>query len=210
MDTQIVKKYVERFTTPHSPVLQQLTRETFLKVLMPQQISSPYQGQLLTMITRMICPMRVLEVGTFTGYTAICFANGLPEGGIVHTIEMNEEQEDLIRKYINLADVAEKIQLHIGNALEIIPQLDEAFDLVFIDATKKEYEQYYELIFSKVKKGGFILADNAFRNAKVFQEKHDKKTAAIHAFNQKIQSDDRVENILLPIDDGIMIAHKIL
>lgn len=209
MDIQTVNHYIQQFTTPDDAILQQLTRETFLKILMPQQISSPYQGRLLTMLTKMLRPLRILEIGTFTGYTAICFANGLPQGGKIHTIEMNEENEDLIRKYLKLANVENKVELHIGNALEIIPKLEDEFDLVFIDATKKEYEQYYELIFSKVKAGGFILADNAFRNAKVFQDKHDKKTAAIHAFNQMIQADDRVENILLPIDDGIMIAHKI-
>jgi predicted O-methyltransferase YrrM len=209
MDIQTVNNYIQKFTTPDDEILQQLTRETFLKVLMPQQISSPYQGRLLTMLTKMLRPSRILEIGTFTGYTAICFAYGLPQDGKVHTIEMNEENEDLIRKYLKLAHVEDSVELHIGNALEIIPQLEDEFDLVFIDATKKEYKQYYELIFSKVKTGGFILADNAFRNAKVFQEKHDKKTAAIHAFNQMIQADDRVENILLPIDDGIMIAYKI-
>jgi caffeoyl-CoA O-methyltransferase len=207
---QTLLSYLQRFSTPQTDVLHALTRETHLKVNLPQMITEPYAGRFLTMITHMIQPQRILEIGTFTGYTAICFAMGLPENGVLHTIEINEEQEDRIRKFLALAKVDRQVQLHIGDARKIIPTLDEVFDLVFIDATKLQYDEYYELVFSKIRKGGFILSDNVLWYGKVLNEHGDKKTAAIHAYNEKIHADPRVENILLPIGDGIMIARKIL
>lgn len=204
-----IQEYVEEMTTPETDILYNLKRETYLKVLSPQMISGHYQGRLLTMITQMIRPKRVLEVGTFTGYTAICFGMGLPEDGQVHTIEINEERENIIRKHLEKAELEEKVILYIGDAKEIIPTIDEMFDLVFIDASKMEYDTYFDLIFEKVREGGFILTDNVLWYGKVLEEKKDKKTAAIHAFNSRIQEDERVENILLPMMDGIMIARKI-
>lgn len=201
--------YLEQHSTPEADVLYQLNRETHLKVCLPQMITGKYAGRFLTMITQMIQPKRVLEIGTFTGYTAICFGSALPEGGVLHTIELNEEQEDRIRKFLVLAKIEDKVQLHIGDARQIIPTFEEQFDLVFIDATKLQYDEYYELVFSKVRKGGFILSDNVLWYGKVLNEKKDKTTAAIHAYNQRINNDDRVENILIPIGDGIMIARKI-
>ncbi len=208
-NAEAIQEYVEGMTTPETDILYNLKRETYLKVLSPQMISGHYQGRLLTMITQMIRPKRVLEVGTFTGYTAICFGMGLPEDGQVHTIEINEERENIIRKHLEKAELEEKVILYIGDAKEIIPTIDEMFDLVFIDASKMEYDTYFDLIFEKVRQGGFILTDNVLWYGKVLEEKKDKKTAAIHAFNSRIQEDERVENILLPMMDGIMIARKI-
>ncbi|MGB0861267.1 MAG: O-methyltransferase [Saprospiraceae bacterium] len=208
-NAEAIQEYVEGMTTPETDILYNLKRETYLKVLSPQMISGHYQGRLLTMITQMIRPKRVLEVGTFTGYTAICFGMGLPEDGQVHTIEINEERENIIRKHLEKAELEEKVILYIGDAKEIIPTIDEMFDLVFIDASKMEYDTYFDLIFEKVREGGFILTDNVLWYGKVLEEKKDKKTAAIHAFNSRIQEDERVENILLPMMDGIMIARKI-
>lgn len=208
-NAQKVQEYVEGMTTPETDVLYQLKRETFLKAPSPQMVSGHYQGRLLTMITQMIRPKRVLEVGTFTGYTAICFGMGLPEDGQVHTIEVNEERETIIRKYLEKAEMQDKVTLYIGDAKEVIPTIDEMFDLVFIDASKMEYDTYFDLIFEKVRPGGFIMSDNVLWYGKVLEEKKDKKTAAIHDFNVRIQEDERVENILLPMMDGIMIARKI-
>jgi caffeoyl-CoA O-methyltransferase len=208
-NAQKVQEYVEGMTTPETDVLYQLKRETFLKAPSPQMVSGHYQGRLLTMITQMIRPKRVLEVGTFTGYTAICFGMGLPEDGQVHTIEVNEERETIIRKYLEKAEMQDKVTLYIGDAKEVIPTIDEMFDLVFIDASKMEYDTYFDLIFEKVRSGGFIMSDNVLWYGKVLEEKKDKKTAAIHDFNVRIQEDERVENILLPMMDGIMIARKI-
>lgn len=208
MQDKKLSDYLEKHTTSPSEVLYHLNRETHLTVNIPKMISGAYQGRLLTMLTQMIQPKRVLEIGTFTGYTAICFAYGLPEGGLVHTIEINEELAPIISKYLNLAKVADKVKLHIGDALDVIPTLDEQFDLVFIDARKLDYDAYFELVFAKVRKGGFILSDNVLWEGKVLEESQDKRTATIHAYNQKIQADQRVENILLPIRDGIMIARK--
>jgi caffeoyl-CoA O-methyltransferase len=208
-NAQKVQEYVEGMTTPETDVLYKLKRETFLKAPSPQMVSGHYQGRLLTMITQMIRPKRVLEVGTFTGYTAICFGMGLPEDGQVHTIEVNEERETIIRKYLEKAGMQDKVMLYIGDAKEVIPTIDEMFDLVFIDASKMEYDTYFDLIFEKVQPGGFIMSDNVLWYGKVLEEKKDKKTAAIHDFNARIQEDKRVENILLPMMDGIMIARKI-
>ena len=204
-----LQSYLEEVSTPESDVLYHLNRETRLKVCLPQMITGKYAGRFLTMITQMIQPKRVLEIGTFTGYTAICFGAALPEDGILHTIEINEEQEDRIRKFLALAKIEDKVKLHIGDAREIIPAIDDLFDLVFIDATKLQYDEYYELVFSKVRKGGYILSDNVLWYGKVLNEKKDKTTAAIDVYNQRINADDRVENILVPIGDGIMIARKI-
>ena len=207
-----LNQYVESHTTPETDVLYQLNRATHLQTTAPQMISGHFQGRLLTMLTQMIRPNRVLEIGTFTGYTAICFAMGLPEHGQVHTIEINEELEEMIHEYLDLAKVSHQVTLHMGDAKTIIPTIEEQFDLVFIDASKMEYDTYYELVFSKVVKGGFILSDNVLWDGKVAQPNHlhNKKTASIHAYNQKIQNDPRVENLLLPIRDGIMIARKIV
>lgn len=201
--------YCEAHTTPPSDVLYQLERETHLKTLSPQMISGPLQGQLLRFISLIAQPKRILEIGTFTGYAAICLAQGLPEEGMLHTIEANKELEYLIRSYIQRAGLEQKIQLHIGDAKAILPTLDEHFDLVFLDAGKQDYALYYDLVIEKINLGGLLLADNVLWSGKVVQPKKDTDTQILDAFNKKVQADERVENLILPIRDGLLIARKL-
>lgn len=202
-------EYTEAHTSPPSLLLQQLYRETNLKIVRPRNISGNLQGTFLRMLSYMIRPQKILEVGTYTGYAAICLAEGLQENGMLHTIEINEELEDIQRKYFEAAGLQDKIQIHIGNALEIIPTLKEEFDLVFIDADKANYPQYFELIIEKVRKGGFIIADNVLWNGKVLDKAaKDKYTMGVKTFNELIQADDRVENVLLTVKDGMMLVRK--
>jgi predicted O-methyltransferase YrrM len=205
-----LSQYAESHTTPETEVLQQLNRETHAKILMPRMLSGHLQGQFLSMISHMVKPKAVLEIGTYTGYSAICLAAGLQDGGVLHTIDINEELEEMVTAFISKAGLQNKIKNHIGNALKIIPTLKETFDLVFIDADKINYSNYYNLVFDKVRTGGFIMADNVLWSGKVLDEKKDKDTQAIHDYNSKLQNDPRVENVLLPIRDGIMIARKIV
>ncbi len=206
-----LENYITDHTSAESELLQKLNRETHVKILFPRMLSGHLQGKILEMVSWMIRPERVLEIGTYTGYSAICLASGLKEQGLVHTIEINPELEDFIVKYIEKAELSDKVRLHIGNALDIIPDLDETFDLVFIDADKENYMNYYNLVFDKVRKGGFILADNALWDGKVVDNKKraDKETGGIIKFNDFVQNDSRVENVLLPVRDGIMIVRKI-
>lgn len=204
-----VSAYCLRHTTPLDALLNDLERETYLKVLKPNMLSGPLQGQLLRFLTQMIQPKRALEIGTFTGYSSICLASGMPENSVLHTIEINEELEYLIQKYVHLANLEHKIRLHLGDALKVIPTLEENFDLVFIDATKNQYEAYYELVMDKLNLGGYLLIDNVLWKGKVWSEKMDDQTRVIHHFNEKVQQDTRVENILLPVRDGLMLAKKV-
>lgn len=206
---QEIENYAAKFSSKEDAVLEALNRETHLKVMMPRMLSGHIQGNFLKMMSYMVRPKRILEIGTYTGYSAICLSKGLSKDGHLHTIDINEELEDMVRRYFKEAKVEKQISYHLGNALDIIPTIDETFDLVFIDADKINYSNYYDLVFKKVKVGGFIIADNVLWSGKVCQEKHDKDTAAIHAYNQKINEDERVENYLVPIRDGLMVARKI-
>jgi caffeoyl-CoA O-methyltransferase len=203
--------YAETFTTEESPILKKLNRDTHVNILFPRMLSGKLQGTLLKMISNMVSPERILEIGTFTGYSAICLAEGLSANGILHTIEINPELEDMQLKYFGEAGLTDKIKLHIGNALEIIPALNEIFDIVFIDADKENYLNYYNLVFNKVRKGGFILADNVLWDGKVLEvpARADTETKALQEFNQFVQNDNHVENLLLPFRDGISIIRKI-
>ncbi len=201
--------YCAQHATPPSAILYQLERETHLKTLAPQMLSGPLQGRLLSFLSKMLRPRRVLEVGTFTGYAAICMAEGLPDDGRLHTIEVNPELEYLIRKYIKKADLEECIKVHIGDAQVIIPTLEEQFDLVFLDAGKRDYEQHYDLVIEKVNPGGLILADNVLWSAKVVQSEYDEDTRKMDAFNKKVLADERVENLTLPVRDGLLLARKL-
>ena len=203
-----LEKYACAHTRPQIDVLKRLERETFAKVLMPRMLSGHIQGELLRMISCMIKPERILEIGTYTGYSAICLSDGLIENGKLVSIDINEELESFVRKFFREAGVENKIDYIIGNAIEIIPQLNEVFDLVFIDADKINYDKYFELVISKTRKGGFILADNVLWSGKVLDEKKDKDTEALHQFNKKVSQDERVESLLLPVRDGIMILRK--
>jgi predicted O-methyltransferase YrrM len=205
---EALEQYVEQHTTGETDVLQQLNRETNAKVMMPRMISGHLQGRFLAMMSKMIKPKDILEIGTYTGYSGICLAEGLQEGGTMHTIDINEELEDLVRGYFDKAGISHKVQYHIGNALEIIPTLEGPFDLVFIDADKINYANYFDQVIDKVAIGGYILTDNVLWSGKVLDTKQDKDTAAIVAFNKKIMDNPRVETVMVPIRDGILIARK--
>jgi caffeoyl-CoA O-methyltransferase len=201
--------YAEKFTTSEPAYLQELYRETHLKTMYPRMLSGHLQGRFLKMISLMIHPQRILEIGTFTGYSAICLAQGLSSDGLLHTIDSNEEPVAIGRKYFEKAGLKDKIVTHIGNATEIIPDIDETFDLVFIDADKENYLKYYQQVFDKVKPGGIILADNAFWDGKVLDKlTADHETKGIIAFNRFVHEDERVEHLLLTIRDGLMMIRK--
>jgi len=201
--------YIEGHTAEENSILKKINRETNAKVLMPRMLSGHLQGRFLSLISHMIRPELILEVGTYTGYSALCMAEGLAEGGKLYTIDVNEELESMVKGFVKEAKLEDKIIPLVGNALQIIPTLDFTFDLVFIDADKINYLKYYQLILDKVRKGGFIIADNVLWSGKVVTaDKIDKDTKAIMEFNDFVHQDERVENVLLPIRDGLMILRK--
>lgn len=206
-----INQYAEDYTTPETPALAALNRETHIKVELPNMLSGHLQGGVLQMISCMIKPKRILEIGTFTGYSAICLAKGLANEGFLHTIDINEELQDMCFRYFCEAGLDKKIIQHIGKAAEIIPALNEQFDLVFIDADKQNYSLYYDMVFDKVPVGGFILADNVLYDGEVVlpSGQQSKNARAIHSFNEKVRADKRVEHVLLPVRDGIMIVRKL-
>jgi caffeoyl-CoA O-methyltransferase len=204
-----IDDYCEAHTMPDSEILHALVRDTHLKTLAPRMLSGHLQGRFLSLISKLMRPKRVLEIGTFTGYSALCFTEGLADDGILYALEANDELAYLIEKNIKKSGFQEKIVLKIGNALEIIPTLDEVFDLVFIDAGKRDYPAYYDLVIDKVRSGGLIMADNILWSGKVVEDKKDIDTQILDGFNKKIMNDPRVENVLLPLRDGIMMAYKI-
>lgn len=206
-----IEAYCEAHTTAESDLLHRLYRETHLQTLNPRMASGQLQGEFLSLISRMIRPRRILEIGTFTGYSAICLAEGLADDGLLHTVEINEEYEERIRRYFAESPDSRKIRLHIGDAKEIVPSLADRWDFVFIDAEKTDYEEYFDLVFPQIREQGFLLIDNTLWNRKVVQEVrgNDKDTQAIMAFNDKIQQDPRVRNLLLPFRDGIMMIQKL-
>ena len=203
-----IEKYIEAHTTDESDVLQQLNRKTQTDVLMPQMLSGKVQGQFLKFISQMVQPERVLEIGTFTGYAAICLAEGLTENGKLFTIDINEELEAIVKTHVEKAGLQNKIIQIIGNAAQEIEQLNETFDLVFIDADKQNYGLYFDLVIDKVRTGGIILADNVLWSGKIIDEQKDKDTKKLAEFNDKVQQDNRVENVIVSIRDGIMMIRK--
>ncbi len=205
-----IEAYALGHSQPESEVLKRLNRDTHANILMPRMLSGHLQGNLLSMLSKMIQPKQILEIGTYTGYSGICLAQGLLENGKLHTIDINAELEKMVREFFNKAELSNKINYYIGNALDIIPTINETFDLVFIDADKKNYSTYYDLIFDKVRNGGYIIADNVLWSGKILgsPEKMDTDTKAIDAFNKKIHVDLRVEHMLLPVRDGLMIVRK--
>ena len=204
-----LQDYIEKHTSPESDLLRKIERDTKANVLMPRMLSGHIQGRLLSMISKMIRPGLILEIGTYTGYSAICLAEGLRPGGKLITIDINEELESKVRGYFDEAHLTESIDYRIGNAVEVIPALSGPFDLVFIDADKKNNSTYFDFVIDKVPVGGFILADNVLWSGKVVDSDPDKDTKSIISFNDKVQSDPRVENVLLPLRDGITIMQKI-
>jgi predicted O-methyltransferase YrrM len=204
-----INDYAEKHSSPESTVLQELNRETFAKVLMPRMLSGHLQGRLLSMFSRMIQPKQILEIGTYTGYSAICMAEGLSEGGMLYTIDVNDELASLVTNYIEKAGMQKQIKPYVGDAVKIIPSLQGPFDLVFIDADKINYSLYYNLTFDKVRKGGFIIADNVLWSGHVLDpSKADKDTRALIAFNEKVLRDNRVEKVMAPVRDGLLIIQK--
>jgi predicted O-methyltransferase YrrM len=204
--------YCEAHTSGEDSLLKKITRETQAKVLMPRMLSGHLQGKMLELFTKMIQPQTILEIGTYTGYSGVCLARGLKKGGKLITLDINDELETMVRGFFEESGLADQIDYRLGNALEIIPTLKGPFDLVFIDADKFNNATYFDLIIDKVRPGGIILADNVLWSGKVLVaegQKIDKDTKAILDFNDKIQNDPRVENVLLPIRDGIMMARKI-
>jgi caffeoyl-CoA O-methyltransferase len=205
-----LEAYAEAHTTPETEILYRLNRETHIKMRMPNMLSGHLQGAFLKMISQLVRPTQILEIGTFTGYSAICLAQGMESGGILHTIDNNPEMEDFARRYILEAGLEKNINIHTGEALEIIPELEGPFDLVFIDADKDNYINYYNIIIEKVSGGGLIIADNALWYGKVLNTDAltDRETAGIVAFNEYVLQDKRVENVLLPVRDGLMMIRK--
>ena len=204
-----IEAYCERHTSAPGLVLQELERKTYLTTLAPHMVSGHLQGRLLSMISHLLRPSSILEIGTFTGYSAICLAEGLSPGGKLHTIEVNPEFQTLSRHYAEAAGFADRINFYIGDAVELIPTFDFTFDLVFIDAAKISYQQYFDLIIDKMEIGGVILADNLLWSGKVVTEASDQDTNAIRSFAENMHNDVRLENILLPVRDGLMICRKI-
>lgn len=205
-----VEAFAEKYTSPEKGLLQRLNRETHLKVEQPHMLSGHLQGQFLSMVSHMIRPDRILELGTYTGYSAICLAQGLREGGLLHTIDINEEREEMCLRYFEEAGLSQRIKMHIGKAADIIPEMDTVFDLVFIDADKAGYERYYDLVWEKIRPGGFILADNVLYHGETLLE-HSKQSnnarAMVH-FCEKVMADGRAEQLLLTIRDGLLIIRK--
>ncbi len=201
-------RFVDAHTKTASTVLNELQRETFARIYMPQMISGNLQGRFLSMISKLVKPKNILEIGTFTGYSAICLSEGLQNDGTLYTIDVNEELQTIAQKYFDKAGLKDQIKYLIGNAVEIIPQLNVKFDLVFIDADKENYSAYYDLIFDKLNSGGIILADNVLWSGKVLEEKKDVETKSLVEFSDKVQRDERVENLLITIRDGVMMIRK--
>ena len=202
--------YVIAHSEDEPELLQQLTRETYQKILQPIMLSGPYQGRILSMISKLAHPKAILELGTFTGYATLCLAEGLQDSGVIHTIDINEELVDFQRKYFEASKYGSQIHQHLGNALDIIPSFDITFDLVFIDADKPNYVNYFNLIVDKMNSGGIIISDNVLWHGKVLESVNDKDSATrtLLEYNTLLKEDPRVETVLLPIRDGLTISRK--
>lgn len=205
-----IEAYSERFTEPEPALLAELNRFTNAKVLMPRMLAGHLQGRVLAMLSHMIRPKKVVEIGTYTGYSALCWAEGLAEGGMVHTIEVNDELENKIRSFFNQSEHKDSIHLHIGPALDVLKDIEGPIDIVYIDADKENYSNYFDAAIDKVRPGGYIIADNVLWSGKVVMKKEDmdEETRALHHYSHKVHNDPRVQNVLLPIRDGLLIARK--
>lgn len=203
-----LENYLINSSEDEPALLAELSRETHLKVVRPRMITGHFQGRVLSLLSKIIAPKNILEIGTYTGYSALCLAEGLQKDGQLHTIEVNEELHDMQRRYFDRSDYASQIIQHTGDALDIIPKLDLTFDLIFIDAFKVEYDAYFETAIQKTKPGSVILSDNVLWSGKVVEplEPSDKATASLLAYNEKLKNDPRVETVLLPIRDGLTLC----
>jgi caffeoyl-CoA O-methyltransferase len=206
-----IDAYAESFTREEGEVLAALNRETWAKVLTPRMLSGHLQGQVLRMFSLMARPRHILEIGTYTGYSALCLADGLQQGGQLYTIDINEELHDMVMRYVRMAGKELQITAIVGNAIEVIPTLDVMFDMVFIDADKENYSNYYDIVIGKMEPGALIIADNVLWSGKVVlpDSELDKETIALKDFARKLKSDPRVETVLLPIRDGLLVARKV-
>ena len=204
----LLENYIQNHSQEEPKLLQQLTRETHLKVVRPRMLTGHFQGRVLSMLSKIIRPKNILEIGTYTGYSALCLAEGLQKEGQLHTIDINEELQAIQRTYFEKSDYRNQIVQHVGDAKKIIPDLEFTFDLVFIDAEKKEYDDYFELALTKTKSGSIILSDNVLWSGKVVEplEKKDKTTPILLDYNRKLKEDKRVETVLLPIRDGLTLS----
>ena len=202
--------YVVNHSEDEPKLLQELTRETYQKILQPRMLSGHYQGRVLSMISKLVNPKNILEIGTYTGYSALCLAEGLHENGELHTIDINEELFNFQRKYFDKSRFGKHIFQHLGNALEIIPKLNKTFDLIFIDADKENYPAYLNIIFDKLNTGGIILSDNVLWSGKVIEpvKTDDTSTLALIKYNTLLKNDDRLETVVIPIRDGLTISRK--
>jgi len=204
--------YVVSHSENEPELLQELNRETYQKILQPRMLSGHYQGRILSMISKLVNPKNILEIGTYTGYSALCLAEGMQSNGVLHTIDVNEELVDFQRKYFDKSGYGKQIHQYLGNALEIIPKLDTTFDLVFIDADKENYSNYFNVIIDKLNTGGIIISDNVLWSGKVLEttfKKYDTSTPALIEYNALLKKDKRIETVVLPIRDGLTISRKI-
>ena len=210
---EFLDKQIEDYISAHSDkepqILADLNRETWAKVLMPRMLSGHIQGRVLSLFSNLLKPLNIIEIGTYTGYSALCLAEGMKKDGELHTIEINEEHALIADKYFKKSKFSKNIKQHIGNAVEIIPKIDKKFQLAFIDADKENYSNYFDLIIEKIDINGIIIADNVLWSGKVIQENMDDETKALDNYNKKVLNDSRVENILLSVRDGLMICRKI-
>ncbi|WP_282134349.1 O-methyltransferase [Seonamhaeicola maritimus] len=207
---ETLDNYVVAHSEDEPKLLQQLTRETYQKILQPRMLSGHYQGRVLSIISKLVNPKNVLEIGTYTGYSALCLVEGMQTSGQLHTIDINEELVDFQRKYFDKSAYGNQIIQHLGNALEIIPKLDKTFDLIFIDADKENYPNYFKVIIDKLKPGGIILSDNVLWSGKVLEDlkPDDMDTKALIEYNKLLKDDPRIETVILPIRDGLTISRK--
>ena len=209
MIEQTLQDYIDRFSGKQPAYLDELERETYQKTVLPQMISGKYQGRLLALFSKLTAPAQILEIGTFTGFSALCLAEGLQPGGRLHTIDINDEFIPLQNKYFEKSPYRSQIIQHIGNALELIPQFEQSFDLIFLDADKRHYPRYFELVLPRLKKGGLLIADNVLWYGKVAQpEITDPETSALRKYNEILADNPQMEVIVLPVRDGISVARK--
>jgi caffeoyl-CoA O-methyltransferase len=204
-----LEAYVAKHSEQEPDLLQKLARETNLKVLQPRMLSGAYQGRLLALLSKLTSPKRILEIGTYTGYSALCLAEGLQTDGQIDTIDKDEELTDMQRRYFDASGFGKNIIQHLGNAAEIIPTLKGTFDFVFIDADKEQYPLYFDLIVDRVHSGGLIIADNVLWSGKVMERAVDEATKSLQVFNKKVAKDSRVETVILPVRDGLTLLRKI-
>ncbi|MCB9261094.1 MAG: O-methyltransferase [Flavobacteriales bacterium] len=206
-----ISEYAENHTTAENDLLKELNRDTYANVLIPRMLSGHIQGRILSMFSKMLRPKVILEIGTYTGYSALCLAEGLSDGGTLITIDKNEELEDMVRSYFSKSEYADKIDFRVGDAVKIVPEINQTLDLVFIDADKENYCNYFDMVIEKMPSGGIIIADNVLWSGKVLdsnQLKNDLETRELDNFNKKVMKDLRVECVLMPVRDGLMVVRK--